>query len=214
MRHFGTVVVMAAMLAATGARAGANLIADGGFETPNLGSGNYTYPAGVLGSWTYDGAALVNAQGASAWYGATPPAGQEGAQFAALQASSSLSQSFTATASSLLLSWLNAGRPYFGGYNGDQTYEVLLDGAQVGTYSTTSGQAFAQQSLVINGLSAGSSHTLTYHGLVQRDETAFLDKISLSAVPEPATWAMMILGFGAIGLTLRGGRRTRVAPTA
>jgi hypothetical protein len=30
-----------------------------------------------------------------------------------------------------------------------------------------------------------------------------LDDVSLAAVPEPATWAMMILGFGAAGSILR-----------
>lgn len=35
--------------------------------------------------------------------------------------------------------------------------------------------------------------------------------ISDSAVPEPATWAMMLLGFGAIGVALR--RRKTTAPT-
>jgi hypothetical protein len=33
---------------------------------------------------------------------------------------------------------------------------------------------------------------------------------SLSAVPEPATWAMMLVGFGLAGATLRSGRRHRV----
>lgn len=37
---------------------------------------------------------------------------------------------------------------------------------------------------------------------------AVIDKVGLSAaVPEPAGWAMMILGFGAIGLLLRSDRR-------
>lgn len=35
-----------------------------------------------------------------------------------------------------------------------------------------------------------------------------------AAVPEPATWAMMILGFGAIGATLRRARRNRRAALA
>ena len=30
---------------------------------------------------------------------------------------------------------------------------------------------------------------------------------TLSAVPEPATWAMMILGFGAVGTMVRTSRR-------
>jgi hypothetical protein len=214
MRLFGTVLAAVALMAASGAQAD-NLLGDGGFETTNIGSGNYDYPDGGLNGWTYQGAALVNAQGSSGWYGGSAPTGREGQQFAALQSTGSLSQTFTATASTLLLSWLNAGRPYFGGYNGDQTYEVLLDGASLGTFATTSGEVFTRQNLTLEGLAEGSNHTLTYQGLVGRDETAFLDDVSLrAAVPEPATWAMMILGFGAIGLTLRGGRRRQIVATA
>lgn len=213
MRLFGTVLAAAVMMAASGAQAAGNLVADGGFEQPHLAVGAYTYPSGALDAWTYSGAALVNAEGASAWYGAAAPAGQEGGQFAALQGTSSLSQSFTADAATLVLSWLNAGRPFFGGYNGDQTYSVKVDGVTVGTYSTTSGEAFSAQSLTLGGFTAGTTHTLTFQGLVAKDETSFIDKVSLVAgVPEPATWAVMILGFAAIGLTLRGERR--VAPSA
>ncbi|MBS0488498.1 MAG: PEPxxWA-CTERM sorting domain-containing protein, partial [Proteobacteria bacterium] len=32
-------------------------------------------------------------------------------------------------------------------------------------------------------------------------------QFSLSAVPEPATWAMMIIGFGVVGSTVRASRR-------
>jgi hypothetical protein len=38
--------------------------------------------------------------------------------------------------------------------------------------------------------------------------------ISVAAVPEPATWAMMLLGFGGIGGMLRGARRKQAATTA
>ena len=34
--------------------------------------------------------------------------------------------------------------------------------------------------------------------------------VTSNAVPEPATWAMMIVGFGAIGSTLRSARRRAV----
>jgi hypothetical protein len=37
---------------------------------------------------------------------------------------------------------------------------------------------------------------------------------SVSAVPEPASWAMMLLGFFGIGFMIRGSRRKRVALTA
>jgi hypothetical protein len=35
----------------------------------------------------------------------------------------------------------------------------------------------------------------------------------LSSVPEPGTWAMMLLGFGGIGLMLRGARRKQLGAT-
>jgi hypothetical protein len=39
-----------------------------------------------------------------------------------------------------------------------------------------------------------------------------VDEPIVSGVPEPATWAMMILGFAGIGAALR--RRNRTAPAA
>lgn len=41
-----------------------------------------------------------------------------------------------------------------------------------------------------------------------------LDNVSLSAVPEPASWAAMLVGFGAIGATMRNRRKLAVATTA
>jgi len=42
-----------------------------------------------------------------------------------------------------------------------------------------------------------------------------LDEIVVStAVPEPATWAMMLIGFGGIGLMMRGSRRKGAVGTA
>jgi hypothetical protein len=38
-----------------------------------------------------------------------------------------------------------------------------------------------------------------------------LDNISLASVPEPATWAMMLLGFGGLGAALRQRRRVAAA---
>jgi len=38
---------------------------------------------------------------------------------------------------------------------------------------------------------------------------ALLDNVSVRAVPEPASWAMMLIGFGAIGVAMRRNRRRR-----
>lgn len=40
---------------------------------------------------------------------------------------------------------------------------------------------------------------------------AVLDDVSTSAVPEPATWAMMLAGFGAVGFALRRRAKVRTA---
>jgi len=40
---------------------------------------------------------------------------------------------------------------------------------------------------------------------------ALLDNVSVTAVPEPGTWAMMLLGFGAMGLSMRRRRKNVLA---
>ena len=101
-------LLLAALLTASGSASATTLI-DGSFETPNLGTGNYSYSTQPVG-WTGTGA-LVNAQGSSAWYGSTPPAGQDGSQFYALQTTTSIFQNFTATKSGrLTISWLSGDR--------------------------------------------------------------------------------------------------------
>ena len=79
------------------------------------------------------------------------------------------------------------------------------------TYALTNGQnKFAFQA--VNGQSiAGLSFTVTGGGV----ETVKQVRIGPSnvAVPEPATWAMMLLGFGAIGYSMRR-RRVSLAQIA
>jgi hypothetical protein len=43
---------------------------------------------------------------------------------------------------------------------------------------------------------------------------ALLDGVSLTAVPEPATWAIMLVGFGGMGAAIRSRRKQALAPTA
>ena len=52
---------------------------------------------------------------------------------------------------------------------------------------------------IISNVSAGGKNVL-------------LKSATLSAAPEPATWALMIVGFGGIGAAVRR-RRTQVAAT-
>ena len=56
-------------------------------------------------------------------------------------------------------------------------------------------------------LLAGTPFTFSLNG---NGTGAFTGNVTISPTPEPATWAMMILGFGAIGMAMRGRRRRTV----
>ena len=195
----------------------ADYILNGGFEEPTPSQfppsppntplysnpPQYVYP-GLGGTatyehWTYGpGSGLVNVDNPpNGWYGNTPPAGFAGDQFSFLQGLGSLSQTFSATTGVSTLSWLDAGRPDFGCCNGLQSYQVYLNSQLIGTYNTQNDQPFTLHSASVNLL---GSNTLEFVGLVNGDSTAFFDQVNLAPVPEPSTWAMMILGFCGLGL--------------
>lgn len=185
----------AAILTLAGQASAAQLLSNSSFETPNLGTGGYTYPGhswgnvtpigATQGGWTFNGSALVNASGGNAWYSGSAPAGMDGVQFAALQGTSTLSQTFMATGSNLYLSWLDAGRGMNG--MGDQSYQVLLNGSAVGgTFSTLSNEAFGLNTLDFSGLTNGQNYELKFVGLANTDQTAFLDNVQLFDVKPPA----------------------------
>ena len=188
LRSLFAATALASAALATDAGA-VQLLTNGSFEAPNIGTGNYTYPGlpygtiapvgATQGGWTFSGAALVNGSGSNAWYGGAAPTGMDGVQFVALQNSATLSQSFTANASTLNLTWLDAGRPWG---MGDQSYEVLVNGASAGgVFSTASSDPFGLNTLTLGGLTAGLSYDLTFKGLVNSgDETAFIDNVLLT----------------------------------
>jgi hypothetical protein len=41
-----------------------------------------------------------------------------------------------------------------------------------------------------------------------------MDNLAINPVPEPATWALMLLGFGGIGMALRRRRKPALAQLA
>ena len=109
----------------------------------------------------------------------------------------------------MTLSWLEAGRPNLYGTNGgDETYAVEVDGVTVGTFATFSDQPFTPETLTLTNVSVGL-HNLIFQGLTTTgDETSFFDNVAIStrpvaSIPEPATWLLMIAGFGALAAATR-----------
>ena len=216
------------LVAIIGSVGQASLITNGDFENPQLSSNpafgqnalpgtpnNYAYPGyfapTTVGGWTYNGGAglIDTSQGANAWYGTGSPTGFSGNQYAFVQGTGAFSQEFTATtAGQAAISWLTGSRPDFGAFNGNQTYEVLLNGNVIYIGSTSSGQNFTLTDATA-ALLAGSN-TLEFLGLAKTDSTVFLDDVSVAAVPEASTWVMMLLGFFAVGFSIRR-RRTGLA---
>ncbi len=81
-------------------------------------------------------------------------------------------------------------------------------------YDLTNGQnKFAFQA--INGQSiAGLSFNVTGGGVSSVSQIRIGQAAAAAAVPEPATWAMALLGFGAIGFAMRRKRRPTLSQMA
>jgi PEP-CTERM motif-containing protein len=139
-----------------------------------------------------------------AWPGTPTPAGD---YYAFIQNGGSVNQAFTAAATgTFVIEFLEAGRnnPNF---SGNQLYEVLLNGSPIFSGSTVSGQPFTAVTTDPFELILGQNYSLSFHGLTfEGDQTAYIDDVRLTAaaaIPEPSTWALLLLGFGAVGLAMR-----------
>ena len=89
-------------------------------------------------------------------------------------------------------------------------YNVLFGG--VSLFSATDSAAFNYTNFSTTATAVGASTELAFN--FQHNPSYFgLDNVSVTAVngavPEPATWAMMLMGFGAMGVLLRRRRRTQ-----
>ena len=96
-----------------------------------------------------------------------------------------------------------------GGNNIDftcQACSVRLDSTAFDLMSSGSLDVF----MLSPTLLGAGNHTLTVTGnIVSGPSASYSGTINFGAVPEPATWAMMLLGFGGIGMAMR---RRRQAP--
>jgi hypothetical protein len=110
-----------------------------------------------------------------------------------------------------------------------QVSTILLNGSQNINFSgiTLDGNAFVRTSAdgitgpipetwaLINPVFVGiGTHTINVAGSLIGPNGSYAGTLNVAAVPEPATWAMMLLGFGAMGLVIRRRRRPVLAQLA
>ena len=90
-----------------------------------------------------------------------------------------------------------------GGWNGT-SWVGLLTGTTEGSFVNLPGWGtYSKYAFLSNGTVTNETHT---------SGNVLLAALSVTAVPEPATWGMMLVGFAGIGLAMRGRRRQRTIP--
>jgi hypothetical protein len=85
------------------------------------------------------------------------------------------------------------------GSEGPQTRTLSANGSNFFRFETTEGELITQ--LSINTLNVANPNTGALVTTQIGDVGQF--RVNLSAVPEPTTWAMMLIGFGAVGCSMR-----------
>jgi hypothetical protein len=113
---------------------------------------------------------------------------------------------------------LTSGVNYFGFYNeaADNSntvnfYSGGVGGTLVGTYHSSIAD---QQRAFVNVRGSQTFDTIVFSDTLPANQGTHgfeTDNHTVAMVPEPASWALMILGFGGVGVSLRNRRRAAVA---
>jgi hypothetical protein len=185
------VTFVGAFSVAPNADAVVNLVQNGDFETGNLTG------------WSANGWFAT-----SGIAGVTPDLGNYFASTGCVGSFCSLSQTLATVPGAIYsLSFaFNPGQGVSPSGNTGGDFQVFWNGAQV---VNIVGGNLGWTDYVVKGLVATLSNTVLLFEGYQNPAWNGLDKVSVvaSAVPEPSTWAMMLLGFIGIGFAFRQSRR-------
>ena len=200
-KHLLAGAAAAAALLSANAASAATVVLFSDFEndgTISQGFGTWGVYAAADGWTTLAGPGIEiqnNAAGA-------PQSPDGGTNFVELDSHSNSSMFYTLGSSgSFDLSFLYSPRPNV--VSTSNVIDVYLDAALLGTITAAGGGTTAW-STASTTFSGTAGQKLIFAAAGGSDSLGgYVDNITLSAVPEPATWAMMIAGFGLAGSALR-----------
>ncbi|MGZ3403997.1 MAG: PEPxxWA-CTERM sorting domain-containing protein [Phenylobacterium sp.] len=221
MKLIAVAAVAAGLAIAGSASAAGNLISNGSFESGTLdwtysGSGTdlpghmavvipYNsgagYPGGAFGEPIPPDNAPLS--------GSPDPVGNNALYFVADNSTESLSQTVNLNAGFYTIGF-DVYVPFNGKNNsGDATFDGSIAGVDLAHFSAHSvpgGQWFAFRSVVNIATAGPQTAAFTYKSGPAPAADFVVDRayiVAGEAVPEPASWALMIVGFGATGAMLR-----------
>lgn len=221
MRNIVALAAVAAAFVASPALAQA-VVTNGNFEQPALTSGNYAYGSDANSSGaTFNSHAGLASDGSA--FGFLPDGSS---QVAFLQGSNDIPGDPSIGQISLDVSGLTIGDAYAFSFLAamrpdylTNPFDVTFNGVDLGTFTATTDAwtSFTTAPFVANA----TTGTLTFTGTAPytHDQDVGIDNVQITgatltgAVPEPATWAMMLLGFGGISFATRR-KRTPVTQIA
>jgi len=185
-KSFFIVIVMAAIGSATPACA--DYLTNGSFETGDLTGwtpgGDQTFVFVVPGSFTYTGGGVVQGAQHGSNYVYEGPEG----------ADAFLSQTFADTAGQRLIisGWVT------GDGSSPSDVQFLFNGAVLGSVNPVPDQIWTQY-VFTTAATGNDTFTVGFRNDNSFDGLDNFSVSSISAVPEPATWILLLLGFATLG---------------
>lgn len=210
-------LAIAALLALGASAASAQVITNGSFEAGAAmpGAGFVTVPAlnsTAITGWTVGGAGVDYI--GTYWQAAD---GERSIDLSALRAGSIAQAVETVVGRTYRVSFFLSGNP--DGGLGQKVAVSSVSGSLPGIELYTVGPANGRGNMLWEArnyrfTAFDTTSTITFASATDTPFGPALDNVSITAVPEPSTWAMLLIGMGAVGVAARRKARPMATTTA